>query len=155
MKEDTTVLTYGTFDLFHVGHVRLLARLKNLGSRLIVGLSTDAFNEVKGKRTIIPFEQRKEILAACKYVDKIIPEDGWDQKVMDIKREGVDIFAMGDDWTGKFDFLEEHCNVIYIPRTQNISTTEVKALIKAQNQEHAQSLAHIAERIMDISKNIA
>lgn len=121
-----TILTYGTFDLFHVGHVRLLKRLKNLGTKLIVGVSTDKFNEIKGKKTAIPFKERKEILEACQYVDEVIEENNWEQKKNDIKKYDIDVFAMGDDWKGKFNFLNNICKVVYLPRTAGVSTTQLK-----------------------------
>jgi glycerol-3-phosphate cytidylyltransferase len=121
-----TVLTYGTFDLFHLGHIRLLRRLAALGDRLIVACSTDEFNATKGKRCIMPFEHRMEIVEACRYVDKVIPERDWDQKRTDIIKENVDIFGMGDDWSGKFDELGDICEVVYLPRTEDISTTELR-----------------------------
>jgi len=120
------VLTYGTFDMFHIGHLKLLQRLKDLGDELIVAVSTDEFNEGKGKKTLIPYEQRAEIVANIKCVDKVIPEENWEQKVEDVKKYDIDIFAMGDDWKGKFDFLKKHCEVVYLPRTQDISTTQLK-----------------------------
>ena len=126
MKEEKIVLTYGTFDMFHIGHLNLLNRLKNLGSKLIVAVSTDEFNSIKGKKTLIPFEQRALIVQNIKCVDMVISEKNWEQKIDDIKKYNVDIFAMGDDWKGKFDFLKDYCEVIYLPRTQNISTTELK-----------------------------
>ena len=129
-KSYETVLTYGTFDLFHVGHLRLLARLADLGNKVVVACSTDEFNLGKGKVTAIPFAQRVEILEGCRYVDRVIAEQNWDQKRDDVGRYGVDLFAMGDDWAGKFDFLGDLCDVLYLPRTQNISTTELKALIQ-------------------------
>lgn len=121
-----TVLTYGTFDLFHVGHVRLLRRLRDLGDRVVVGCSTDAFNAVKGKRAVVPFEQRREILLACRYVDAVFAEETWEQKRDDIRREGARIFAMGDDWIGRFDHLRDMVEVVYLPRTPGISTTAIK-----------------------------
>ncbi len=124
-----TIITYGTFDLFHVGHVRLLQRLSALGSRLIVGCSTDAFNAEKGKKTAIPYAHRVEVLEACQYVDLVIPETSWAQKRSDIETHQVDLFAMGDDWAGKFDDLRDLCDVLYLPRTENVSTTELKQLI--------------------------
>jgi len=132
-----TVLTYGTFDLFHVGHVRLLKRLRNLGDRLIVGCSTDEFNIIKGKKSIFTFEDRIEILSSCKYVDQVIPENDWDQKLKDVVKYKVDIFAMGDDWAGKFDFLEEqeNCTVTYLARTPDISTTQVKQVVGKIEEE--------------------
>ena len=126
MKKEKIVLTYGTFDMFHIGHLNLLNRLKNLGSKLIVAVSTDEFNSIKGKKTLIPFEQRALIVQNIKCVDMVISEENWEQKIDDIKKYNVDIFAMGDDWKGKFDFLKDYCEVIYLPRTQNISTTELK-----------------------------
>jgi glycerol-3-phosphate cytidylyltransferase len=120
------VITYGTFDMFHIGHLRLLQRLKLLGDELIVAVSTDKFNAVKGKKTLIPFEQRFEIVENIKCVDQVIPEEHWEQKVEDIQLHNIDIFAMGNDWAGKFDFLKPYCEVIYLPRTDDISTTEIK-----------------------------
>ena len=120
-----TVLTYGTYDLLHKGHVLLLERARQLGDELIVGLSTDAFNAVKGKSCCYSYEDRFLILSAIKYVDRIIPEDTWEQKVDDIKRFKVDVFVMGDDWQGKFDHLREYCEVVYLPRTEDVSTTLV------------------------------
>ena len=126
MKNEKIVLTYGTFDMFHIGHLNLLNRLKSLGDKLIVAVSTDEFNSIKGKKTLIPFEQRALIVQNIKCVDMVISEKNWEQKIDDIKKYNVDIFAMGDDWKGKFDFLKDYCEVIYLPRTQNISTTELK-----------------------------
>ena len=126
MKKEKIVLTYGTFDMFHIGHLNLLNRLKSLGDKLIVAVSTDEFNSIKGKKTLIPFEQRALIVQNIKCVDIVISEENWEQKIDDIKKYNVDIFAMGDDWQGKFDFLKDYCEVIYLPRTQNISTTELK-----------------------------
>ena len=126
MKKEKIVLTYGTFDMFHIGHLNLLNRLKSLGDKLIVAVSTDEFNSIKGKKTLIPFEQRALIVQNIKCVDMVISEENWEQKIDDIKKYNIDIFAIGDDWQGKFDFLKNHCEVIYLPRTQNISTTELK-----------------------------
>jgi glycerol-3-phosphate cytidylyltransferase len=120
------ILTYGTFDLFHVGHLNLLNRLRELGDKLIVGVSTDDFNLQKGKSTIIPYEQRAKIVQSLKCVDEVIPESSWDQKITDIKKYQVSVFAMGDDWEGKFDFLKEYCEVIYFKRTKDISSTQIK-----------------------------
>jgi glycerol-3-phosphate cytidylyltransferase len=120
------VITYGTFDMFHIGHLRLLQRLKELGDELIVAVSTDDFNKLKGKKTLISYEHRAEIVANIKCVDKVIPEISWEQKIDDIKKYDIDIFAIGEDWKGKFDFLKKYCKVIYLPRTKNISTTKLK-----------------------------
>jgi len=125
-----TVITYGTFDMFHIGHLKLLERLSRLGNKLIVAVSTDEFNILKSKKTLIPFEQRFEIVSALKYVDQVIPEASWEQKIKDIQKYNVDIFAMGDDWMGKFDYLKEYCEVVYLERTKEISTTDIKKSIK-------------------------
>jgi glycerol-3-phosphate cytidylyltransferase len=128
------ILTYGTFDMFHIGHLKLLERLKSLGTKLIVAVSTDEFNNIKGKKTIIPFEQRASIVEAIKYVDIVIPENDWEQKIEDIKKYDVDVFAMGHDWEGKFDFLKEYCEVVYLPRTDGISSTDLKEQLKKISQ---------------------
>lgn len=125
-----TIITYGTFDMFHIGHLNLLKRLKERGERLIVAVSTDEFNLGKGKKSLIPFEQRVEIVRAIKYVDLVIPETTWEQKFSDIKKYNVDIFAMGEDWKGKFDFLSDICEVVYLPRTKSVSTTDLKRSLK-------------------------
>ncbi len=124
------VLTYGTFDLFHIGHLNLLERLSKLGDKLIVAVSSDEFNELKGKKTIIPYEQRKRIVEAIKCVDKVIPEHTWEQKKDDIRKHNVDVFAMGSDWEGKFDELKSLCEVVYLPRTKDISSTSLKQQLK-------------------------
>jgi glycerol-3-phosphate cytidylyltransferase len=123
------IITYGTFDMFHVGHLRLLKRLKEMGDELIVAVSTDEFNELKGKKTLISYEQRAEIVESIKYVDKVIPERNWEQKVEDVRKYNIDLFVMGNDWEGKFDFLKEYCEVKYLERTQDISTTQLKKSI--------------------------
>jgi len=125
-----TVLTYGTFDLLHYGHLEILRRASMLGDKLIVGISTDEFNELKGKDCVLPFGKRKELLESLDYVDKVIPEDNWGQKVADIQENDVDIFVMGSDWEGKFDELKAYCKVIYFPRTKGISTTKLKSILK-------------------------
>jgi glycerol-3-phosphate cytidylyltransferase len=126
MKNKKIIITYGTFDMFHIGHLKLLKRLSKLADELIVGVSTDEFNKVKGKKVLIPYEQRSEIIRNIKCVDMVIPENNWEQKIDDINRYNVDIFAIGDDWKGKFDFLKEYCEVIYLKRTADISTTKLK-----------------------------
>ncbi|MBT2615063.1 MULTISPECIES: glycerol-3-phosphate cytidylyltransferase [unclassified Bacillus (in: firmicutes)] len=120
------VITYGTFDLLHWGHINLLKRAKDLGDYLIVAISTDEFNALKDKKAYHSFENRKMILESIRYVDEVIPEDNWEQKKEDIIREGVDIFVMGDDWKGQFDELSEVCEVVYLPRTIGISTSQIK-----------------------------
>ncbi|MCI6087584.1 MAG: glycerol-3-phosphate cytidylyltransferase [Absicoccus porci] len=122
-----TVITYGTFDLFHIGHLNLLRRAKDLGDYLIVAVSTDRFNWVeKHKKCQIPDKDRMAIVEAIKYVDKVIPEDSWDQKIKDVQKYDVDVFVMGDDWKGKFDFLKDYCEVVYLPRTEGISSSSLK-----------------------------
>jgi glycerol-3-phosphate cytidylyltransferase len=130
-----TVITYGTYDLLHRGHVLLLQRAKQLGDYLIVGLSTDAFNQIKGKTCYYSYEERFLILSAIKYVDKIIPESHWDQKANDIVEHGVSTFVMGDDWEGKFDDLSSLCEVVYLPRTAGISTNQLKEYISGLDTE--------------------
>jgi glycerol-3-phosphate cytidylyltransferase len=130
MKNKKIVLTYGTFDMFHIGHLKLLKRLSKLGDKLIVAVSSDEFNAIKGKKTMIPYEQRASIVEAIKYVDMVIPENDWDQKVKDIQKYNVDIFSMGDDWRGKFDELKEYCEVVYLQRTEGISSTDLKDTLK-------------------------
>ncbi len=120
------VLTYGTFDLLHFGHINLLQRAAELGDHLTVGLSTDVFNAGKNKKSYHSFENRKMILESIRYVDQVIPENTWDQKIQDVIDNNIDIFVMGDDWEGKFDFLKDYCEVIYLPRTIGISTTKIK-----------------------------
>ena len=125
-KNQKVIITYGTFDMFHIGHLKLLKRLKKRGTKLIVAVSTDEFNREKGKSVMIPYKQRAKIVKSIKYVDKVIPEKNWNQKITDIKKYDVDVFAIGDDWEGEFDFLKEHCKVVYLKRTKDISTTKLK-----------------------------
>ncbi len=122
------VLTYGTYDLLHYGHTRLLRRAASLGDYLVVALSTDEFNATKGKKSFYPYEVRREMLEAIRYVDLVIPEYSWDQKREDVKRYGIDIVVMGGDWAGsdRFEFLRDCCNLVYLDRTPGISTTQVK-----------------------------
>ena len=125
------VITYGTFDLLHYGHINLLRRAKEQGDYLIVALSTDDFNwNQKKKVCYFTYEQRKQLLEAIRYVDLVIPEENWEQKVSDVKEFRVDTFVMGDDWEGKFDFLKDYCEVVYLPRTPEISTTQIKQELK-------------------------
>ncbi|MEE3392198.1 MAG: glycerol-3-phosphate cytidylyltransferase [Lachnospiraceae bacterium] len=129
------VITYGTFDLLHVGHINILRRAKALGDYLIVAVSTDEFNALKGKKAYYPYEDRKKILEAIKYVDEVIPENNWEQKIKDVQDNNVDIFVMGDDWKGKFDFLKDYCEVVYLPRTEGISTTKIKEDLGLKGQK--------------------
>ncbi|MCA1929447.1 glycerol-3-phosphate cytidylyltransferase [Rheinheimera sp.] len=125
-----TVLTYGTFDLFHIGHLNLLKRARELGDKLIVAVSTDEFNATKGKTTLMPFEHRVELVRSVRFVDEVIAESNWEQKISDVQQHKVDLFVMGSDWQGKFDFLKPYCEVVYLPRTDNVSSTELKKAIQ-------------------------
>ncbi|PAE25811.1 glycerol-3-phosphate cytidylyltransferase [Bacillus sp. 7894-2] len=128
------VLTYGTFDLLHIGHINLLRRAKDLGDYLVVGLSTDSFNQEKNKKSYHSYENRKIILESINFVDEVIPENNWEQKIEDVVKHDIDVFVMGDDWKGHFDFLKEYCEVIYLPRTIGISTSKIKTdLHKVKN----------------------
>jgi glycerol-3-phosphate cytidylyltransferase len=120
------VITYGTYDLLHVGHINLLRRARELGDYLVVVVSSDEFNAIKGKKAYYSFEDRKKILEAIKYVDEVLPEYTWEQKIDDVVNNNIDVFVMGDDWAGKFDFLKEYCEVVYLPRTEGISTSKIK-----------------------------
>lgn len=149
-KKGKRVLTYGTFDLFHVGHLRLLERLAALGNELIVGVSTDEFNAGKDKHSIIPFEQRIEIVQGLQCVTKAIPESSWDQKARDVDRYEIDIFGMGSDWRGKFDHLKERCEVIYLDRTENISSTSLRQALSVLDESHIGDLRKALDLIADI-----
>lgn len=120
------VITYGTYDLLHIGHINLLKRARAMGDYLLVVLSSDEFNAVKHKTAYHSYEERKLILEAIRYVDEVIPETCWEQKVDDVKNNNIDIFVMGNDWKGQFDFLKDYCEVVYLPRTDGISTTKIK-----------------------------
>ena len=130
------VITYGTFDLLHVGHINLLRRAKALGDYLIVFVSSDEFNAGKGKKAYHSFEDRKIILESLIYVDEVLPEYTWEQKIDDVKNNNVDVFVMGDDWEGKFDFLKEYCEVVYLPRTEGISTTKIKQDLTMKDEKN-------------------
>ncbi|ENZ0175026.1 glycerol-3-phosphate cytidylyltransferase [Providencia rettgeri] len=149
------VLTYGTFDLFHVGHLRLLKRLSELGDKLIVGISSDQFNELKGKKSFFSYEERAEIVSSCKYVDEVFPENDWEQKTADVIRFKADIFAMGDDWQGKFDFLSDYCEVVYLPRTEDISTTDIKRKLSKLDQNKLNNVEKSLYDIISIVKAMA
>jgi len=125
------IITYGTFDLLHYGHINLLRRAKEQGDYLIVALSTDEFNwNSKQKKSYFDYEKRKALLEAIRYVDLVIPEESWDQKRQDVVEYHIDTFVMGDDWKGKFDFLSDLCEVVYLPRTPEISTSKIKKDLK-------------------------
>jgi len=146
-----TVITYGTFDLFHHGHVNLLRRLRAMGDRLVVGCSTDEFNARKGKRSVMTYAQRAEILQACRYVDAVFAESDWSQKRGDILRERASVFAIGDDWEGHFDDLRDLCEVVYLPRTRDISTTELRqyaGLLQAERIQELRLALQQVERVV-------
>ncbi len=146
------VITYGTFDLFHVGHVRLLKRLKTLGDKLVVGISSDEFNALKGKKSFFSYEERAEIVEACKYVDMVFPEHNWQQKRSDITKFQATIFAMGDDWQGKFDELSDLCDVVYLPRTEEISTTTIKSQLSRINRTELEKIENSLHDVINIVK---
>lgn len=152
---ENIVITYGTFDLFHQGHVRLLRRLRALGDKLIVGLSSDEFNTIKGKKSFFSYEERKEILLSCRYVDDVFPEYNWEQKVDDIKKYNATTFGMGNDWEGKFDHLNQYCKVIYLERTEDISTTEIKNNLSKITPKQCQELENSLHSALDIIKTIS
>lgn len=129
------VITYGTFDLLHYGHINLLKRAKSLGEYLVVVLSTDEFNwEQKQKKCYFTYEQRKALLESIRYVDLVIPEKNWQQKVSDVHEYHIDTFVMGNDWEGKFDYLKnEGIEVVYLERTPEISTTQIKNDLNQKN----------------------
>lgn len=131
------VLTYGTFDLFHIGHVNLLKRAKELGDYLIVAVSTDEFNAIKGKKSYYSYEERKAIIESIKYVDEVIPENDWNQKIDDVLNNEIDIVVMGNDWAGsnKFEYLRDYCEVVFLDRTSNISTTKIKTELKGISKD--------------------
>jgi glycerol-3-phosphate cytidylyltransferase len=150
-----TVITYGTFDMFHIGHLRLLRRLAALGDRLVVAVSTEEFNAGKGKRTLIPYDQRAEIIQSIRYVDEVIPENSWEQKLDDVQRYGVSTFAIGEDWKGRFDFLKPYCEVIYLPRTEGISSTELKRSLNRFSSISREDLMHAFEVLDALRKDFA
>lgn len=131
-KQYNTAITYGTFDLFHIGHLNLLKQMKNLASRVIIGVCSDEFclNKTVKKCTTYSTEERVAIISSIKYVDYVIIENSPEQKLADIIKYNVDLFVIGDDWQGKFDHFKSHCDVLYLNRTKNISTSKIKELIK-------------------------
>ena len=133
MQDVRKVLTYGTYDLIHYGHINLLKRAKALGDQLYVGVSTDEFNLSKDKRSHFDFAHRKYLVESIRYVDFAFAETCWDQKIDDIKKYQIEVFTIGDDWAGKFDFLKDYCEVVYMPRSPGISSTEIREQLKTQN----------------------
>lgn len=153
--QQVRVITYGTFDLFHIGHLRLLERLRGLGDHLTVAVSTDEFNALKGKSSIVPYADRAAIVANCRFVDAVIPESSWDQKAQDVTRYGIDIFGMGDDWAGRFDSLESRCKVVYLPRTTGISSTSIKERLKTLDSDSLSSLKSAIEVAQQVLSRLA
>ena len=150
-----TIITYGTFDLFHIGHLNLLQHLREMGDRLVVGISTDEFNRIKGKKTIMPFEQRMQIVQAIRYVDEVFPEESWEQKVADVKKYHASVFAIGEDWVGKFDFLKEYdVEVIYLPRTEGISSTQIKDTLKPLSGQKIKEIKDALDFVTSIIETI-
>jgi glycerol-3-phosphate cytidylyltransferase len=150
-----TIITYGTFDLFHVGHVRLLKRLSELGDQLIVGISSDEFNLLKGKNSFFSYEERSEIVTSCKYVTNVFPEHDWKQKREDIIKFKADIFAMGDDWEGKFDDLSNVCKVVYLPRTEYVSTTQIKNNLSKVDSAELDRIESSLHDVISIVKSLS
>ena len=141
-----TVITYGTYDLLHIGHINLLRRARELGDRLVVGISSDEFNKVKGEQSIFSFSERKQILEALRYVDEVFAENNWEQKRDDINQYNADIFVMGSDWVGKFDDLSDICEVKYLARTEDISTTYLKNKVVYETRDDGTITVQIDER---------
>ncbi|MGR5487936.1 adenylyltransferase/cytidyltransferase family protein [Vibrio alfacsensis] len=150
-----TIITYGTFDLFHIGHVRLLKRLSEMADKLVVGISSDEFNEIKGKSSFFSYKERAEIVASCKYVDEVFSEDNWEQKKDDILKYEASIFAIGDDWQGEFDYLNELCEVIYLERTKDISTTDIKKSLSKLNKDKLEEIESSMHEIINVVKSIS
>ena len=132
------VITYGTYDLLHRGHIMLLKRARAMGDYLVVGLSSDAFNAGKNKKAFYSYEERKLVLEAVRYVDEVIPEHRWEQKENDIREHGIEVFVMGDDWHGKFDHVKHLCQVVYLPRTEGVSTTQIKAQLRVTENSNVE-----------------
>lgn len=150
-----TIITYGTFDMFHIGHLNLIEKLNGMADRLVVAVSTDEFNESKGKKTLIPYEQRSKIVGSIRHVDLVIPEESWEQKLNDVKQYDVDVFAIGEDWEGKFDFLKPYCEVVYLQRTKDISTTQIKNSIKRTLSIPYDDLAKAFEVLETLKKDLS
>ncbi len=148
------IITYGTFDLLHVGPVPLLERIAALGAHLTVGVSTDEFNARKQKRAVYSYQDRAEIVRSLRFVDDVIPEDNWEQKRQDIPRLGIHAFAIGHDWTGKFDDLKDLCEVIYLPRTDGISTTSIKETLSQISPKTIKDLQAALELLNGVIGNI-
>lgn len=142
------VLTYGTFDLLHFGYIEILRRAKKLGDYLIVAVSTDEFNEIKGKKAYHNYESRKKMLEAIRYVDLIIPENDWKQKRNDVIDYKVDVVVMGSDWENNenFECLRDICEVVYLPRTEGISTTKIKKNLGLKEESYSNNSVYILKK---------
>lgn len=149
-----TVITYGTYDLFHIGHVKLLERARAMGDRLVVGVSSDEFNRIKGKKSVFPYEHREYIVRRLKCVDDVFPEQDWNQKTDDIVKYGASVLAMGDDWAGKFDHFRDICEVVYLPRTEGISTTDLKQALRAFNREKVEEVVKGLETLQSLAAQL-
>lgn len=148
------VITYGTFDLLHIGHIRLLKRLAALGEELVVAVSTDEFNKLKGKKSVYSYAERAEIVASLAFVDKVIPESSWEQKVANIQDLDIDIFAIGSDWEGKFDHLKDYCEVVYLPRTEGISSSQIKGQLNRISADDIDKLHEAIEILALVKQNL-
>lgn len=148
------VITYGTFDLFHMGHLNLLKKLAEMADEVVVGVSTDEFNLLKGKKTVIPFEQRAAIVGSIRYVSKVLPEKTWEQKETDVRDNSIDLFAIGDDWRGEFDNLKQYCDVVYLPRTEGVSTTGLKNTLKALSSVSGEDIGFALEVLTTLRKDL-
>ena len=146
------VITYWTFDMLHKWHINILKRAKELWDYLIVWISSDEFNRIKNKKSFYSYEERKYLLEAIKYVDEVIPEDNWKQKVEDIKKYNIDTFVMWNDWKWKFDELKEYCEVVYLPRTPDISTTKLKETLKSINSESIENIEKVLDSLKEFKK---
>jgi Glycerol-3-phosphate cytidylyltransferase (EC 2.7.7.39) len=154
MNRTKTLITYGTFDLLHIGHLNLLENLSNLCDRLIVGVSTDEFNALKGKKCVVPYADRARLVQSMRVVDLVIPETDWDQKRSDIIKYEANIFAIGNDWAGKFDDLQDIVQVLYLPRTDGISTTEIKDIISKTNEDKILTIKNTLEHALSMFSTI-
>lgn len=153
-KKYRKAITYGTFDLFHIGHLELIKRIRDMADEVVIAVSTDEFNAIKGKKTVIPFEHRMEIARNIVGVDHVIPETCWEQKERDISELGIDVFVMGEDWRGEFDHLSSICSVKYLQRTKGISSTELKTSLYGVDRERLEQLRNMIEIALDIAGDL-
>lgn len=151
-NKTTRVITYGTFDMIHKWHINILKRAKELWDYLVVAISSDEFNKIKDKSSFYSYDERKYLLEAIKYVDEVIPENHWEQKTSDIKDHNIDIFVMWDDWKWKFDELKEFCEVQYLPRTPDISTTQLKWVLKSINSDSIDKIEDVLDALKEFKK---